>query len=68
MDSIRKGLAFLLLSVGMGIFTLVILMKVDAFAQKAEADTKLLSADLDWEGYLYQQTARKVLSERNSNQ
>ncbi len=68
MDSIRKGLAFLLLSVGMGLFALVILMKVDAFAQKAEAETQQLSADLDWEGYLYQQTARKVLRARNSNQ
>ena len=62
MGDISKALSFLFLSIGMAIFAMVLLMKIDVMTQGAKADVQSLSADLSWEEYLYQQAARNALS------
>ena len=64
MDNLKKALTFLSLSLGMLIFATVILVKVDVMAKKAEADSRALSADLDWEGFLYHQTVVNIMRNR----
>ena len=64
-DFLQKALVFLFGAVGMGIFFLIILIRLDVMTKQAEADTKVFSAEGDWEGYLYQKTAREVLAKKN---
>ena len=65
MDNIKKALSFLGLSLGMLIFAGVILIKVEVMASKIKAETQALSAELDWEGYLYHQAVIDVMKNRS---
>jgi len=64
MDNARKILTMLTLALGMSIFCGIILLKVETWADKKEAEVKRTLAETDWEGFRYQQTARKVLQEK----
>jgi len=64
MDNVKKALSLVCLSFGMSIFAAVILIKVDVMAKRIEAETKALSADLDWEGFRYHQTVVDILKNR----
>ena len=60
MGDISRALSFLFLSIGMAIFAMVLLMKIDVMTQGAQADVQSLSSELGWEEYLYQQAARNA--------
>ncbi len=64
-DFLQKAFIVLFGAIGVGIFFLIILLKLDIMTKKAEADTKNFSAEADWEGYLYQKTAREVLAKKD---
>ena len=64
MDNFSKALVFLFLAMGVGIFLMVVMMKVDVFAAKVKAEVKSNAAELDWEGYLYHQTVQNVIKSR----
>ncbi len=65
MENFKKALSLLGLSLGMLIFASVILIKVEVTASKIKAETKALSAELDWEGYLYHQAVLDVMRDRS---
>jgi hypothetical protein len=60
-ESFKKVLSILALSFAMLIFSAVVLIKVDVWAQKQEAEVRRINAELDWEGYLYQKAARNLM-------
>lgn len=49
------------MAIGTGIFLMIVMMKVDVFAQKVEAEIKQNGAELDWQGYLYHQTVQNII-------
>lgn len=59
MDPIKKSLNVIMLCIGLGIFTTVVLIKVEVMAEKCKADIHLIKADLKWEDYLIQQEIQK---------
>jgi len=44
------------------IFCGVVLLKVDVWAAKQEADIKRASAELEWEGFLSRQTVKEIVA------
>lgn len=68
MDNLSRGLTLLFLAAGVGIFFTIIMIKVDVLAEKAKAEVKEVSAEMEWQGYLYQQTAKYVIQERAGEQ
>ena len=45
---------------------MIIMIKVDVFAQKADAEMKSSAAEMDWQGYLYHQTVANVIKTTTS--
>ena len=66
MDNFTKAVTFLFLAIGSGIFLMIIMIKVDVFARKAEANVKSTAAELDWQGYLYYQTVQNVMQSKKN--
>ena len=65
MDNVSKALAFLFIAIGSGIFLLIIIIKLDVVTKKAEAQVKEVSAETQWQGYLFQKVAQEALMQRN---
>ena len=59
---------FLFLAVGVGIFFMVIMVKIDVFTYKVQAEMKSNAAELDWQGYLYDQTVQNIVKSRASKE
>ena len=68
MDNFSKALTFLFLAIGTGIFLMIVMIRVDVFAQKTDAEMKSTAAEMDWQGYLYQQTVQNILTKSGNNQ
>jgi len=66
-NNTKKILSVVFLTVGMSIFSVIVWLKVEVWAQKKEAEIAHLSTELSWESYLYQKTAREVLQRRRSS-
>ena len=62
-ENIKKALTFLFFAMGLGIFSLVLLLKVDVWSKRVVSETKEFGAELDWEGFRYQQTARNLMKQ-----
>ena len=60
MDSISKALTILFIAVGSGIMVLIVMVKMDVLAKRAEAEVKEVAAQMDWESQLYYRTIREV--------
>ena len=56
MDNIKKALIFVFSIAGLAIFYLVIMVKLEVMAEETQAKIQKMSADVTWEGYLYQKT------------
>ncbi len=63
---VSRSLTFLLTVIGLGIFYIVLMTKLEVMAQQTEANVKKFSADLDWENYLYDQAILKAAHQRSS--
>jgi hypothetical protein len=61
LENFRKIINILCLTTGMLIFSGVILLRVEVWAHKTEAEVQQQVADLDWQGFQYHRTAAKVL-------
>ncbi len=61
MDNIGKALAFFFCASGMGIFLLVVIIKVDVYADKVQAELKSNTAEMEWQGFLYRQTVQNII-------
>jgi putative ribosome biogenesis GTPase RsgA len=67
MDNVSKALAFLFIAIGSGIFILIMLIKMDVVTKKAEAQVKEVSAETEWQGYLFQKVAQEALTRRGQD-
>lgn len=67
-NMISKGVTFLLTVIGLGIFYIVLMTKLEVMAQQTEASIHKMSADMAWENYLYQQTLRRVGQNQNQEE
>ncbi len=65
-DNRKKILSVILLAFGMSLFSGIVWLRVEVWAQKKEAEVAHLSSELTWESYLYQKTAREVLERRRA--
>ncbi len=65
-ENVKKGLTFLFLNLGIVIFAIVILTKIDVMAKKVEGQTQELSAEIDWQNYLYHKTVLNIIKAGNS--
>ena len=65
-SGVSKALTFLLTVIGLGIFYIVIMTKLEVMAQQTQASIQKYSADLAWENYLYDQTVLKTAQQRSS--
>ena len=57
--NIRKSLNLIVLCAGMGIFFLVIFLRVELFAKQTQAEVKLFILDTEWQNFQYQQVIRQ---------
>ena len=64
MDNISKALAFLFIAIGSGIFLLIIIIKMDVVSKKAEAQVKEVSAETQWQGYLFERVAKEAMMQK----
>ncbi|MFA5059415.1 MAG: hypothetical protein WC676_02170 [Candidatus Omnitrophota bacterium] len=64
MDNIKKALTFLFAIIGLLIFYTVMMVKLEVAAQQTQAHIQQLSADLNWEDFLYQNAVYTVAEER----
>ncbi len=67
MDTIKRILIFLFSLIGLFIFYIVIMVKLEVMAQQTEAKVQKMSADVTWEGFLYQKTVETVVQDRELN-
>ena len=65
-SGVSKALTFLLTVIGLGIFYIVIMTKLEVMAQQTQASIQKYSADLAWENYLYDQTVLNTAQQRSS--
>lgn len=63
MDNFTKALTFLFMAIGAGIFLMIVMIKVDVFAQGVQSDVKSKTAEMDWQDYLYHQTMQNVVKD-----
>ena len=61
-EILKRGLIFLFLNIGIFIFGIVVLTKINMAQKDAETQTQQVSSDVDWQAYLYHKTMLNVLS------
>ena len=66
-ENIQKALTFICVVIGLGIFYLMILTKLEVLANETKAKVLKQSADESWEGYLYQKTVDSIIEEKESD-
>ena len=66
MDDIKRALIFLFSVIGLFIFYMVIMVKIEVMAQQTEAKVQKVSADITWEDFLYQKTVDSLIKDRGS--
>ncbi len=68
MDNIKKALIFLFAVIGLFIFYLVIAVKIEVMAQQTQAKVQMMSASVEWEGYLFSKTLDKITENQEAPQ
>ncbi len=60
MENYKKILITVTFTIGLMIFSGIILLKVEVWAKVKEAEVQTLNSDLMWDDFLYQKTVQEV--------
>ena len=67
-DNLRKALTFFFVAVGLWIFYVVVMTKLEVMTEETKAKVLRKSAEDSFEDFLYQKTVDSIAEEKNSRE